>query len=175
MSDLLRTMCACIDRGAAMEQIPLERVRAEILKMLDETFENHHGIYLDKGTSLLETLAPVTAEEASRSASDRSASVAAHVKHVAFYLRVLQKVIRKEPLGTIDWRDIWQNARPVTPAEWDAIRTELHEEHAKVLALLNVPATWEAEESLWGSMAIVVHTAYHLGAVRQALAVVRTG
>ncbi len=158
-----------------MEQIPLERVRAEILQMLDETFEHHHGIYLDKGTSFFETLAPVTAEEASRPASDRSASPAAHVRHATFYLRVLQKAIRKEPLGVIDWREIWQKAQPVTPAEWDAIRSDLREEYENVLALLNAPATWDGEDSLWGSMAIVVHTAYHLGAIRQALAVVRSG
>lgn len=153
-----------------------DRARIEILQLLDETFgEHHHGIYIDKGTSLFETLAPVTAEEASRPASSRSASVAAHVQHVAFYLRVLQKVIRKEPVGEIDWREIWQRARPVTPAEWDAIRNELRKEYAGVLALLNESATWDVEESFGGSMAIVVHTAYHLGAIRQALAVVRSG
>lgn len=158
-----------------MDPIPVERVRSHILDLLDETFEHHHGIYLDKGTSVFETLAPVTAEEASRPASDRSACVAAHVKHAAFYLRVLQKAIRKEELGAIDWKEIWQNTRSVTPAEWDSIRAELREEYAKVLGILNKPATWEDDESLWGSMAIVVHTAYHLGAIRQVLAVVRSG
>ena len=67
----------------------------------------------------------MTAEDASHPASDRSASVAAHVKHVAFYLRVLQREIRKEQQGAINWKEIWQNARPVTPAEWDAIRQAL--------------------------------------------------
>lgn len=157
-----------------MEPIPFERVRAEILQLLDETFEHHHGIYLDRGTSCLETLEPVTAEEASRPASDRSASVAAHVQHVTFYLRVLQKAIHKEPLGVIDWREIWQKARPVKPEEWDVIREELREEYANTLALLNAPETWDGDVSLWGSLAIVVHTAYHLGAIRQALAVVRS-
>lgn len=38
---------------------------------------------------------------------------------------------------------------------------------------LNVPETWEGEESIWGSMAVVVRTAYHLGPIRQALSVVR--
>lgn len=156
------------------QPIAAERFREEILQILDETFANHHGIFLDKGTSLYETLADVTAEEASRPASDRSASVAAHVKHVAFYLGVLRKAIRKEPLGKVNWREIWETARPVTPAEWDAIRSELREEHAKVLRLLNAPETWEGDESIWGSMAVVVHTAYHLGAIRQALSVVRT-
>ncbi len=37
--------------------------------MFDETFEQVQGMYLDKGTSLFETLATVTAEEASRPVS----------------------------------------------------------------------------------------------------------
>lgn len=158
-----------------METIPIERVRHEILQLLDETFEHHHGIYIDKGTTLFETLDSVTAEEASRPASGHTASVAAHVQHIAFYLRVLQKAMRKEPLGVLDWGEIWRKAKPVTSEQWDAIRGELREEHANVAALLGAPGTWESEESLWGSMALVVHTAYHLGAIRQALAVVRAG
>ncbi len=38
----------------------------EVSRLLDETFENHHGIYLDKGTSLFETLDGIRADEASR-------------------------------------------------------------------------------------------------------------
>ncbi len=57
-----------------------------VLELLDETFDNVHGIYLDKGTSLFETLATVSAEEASRPVSSRCASLSAQVAHVAFYL-----------------------------------------------------------------------------------------
>ena len=35
----------------------LEKIKNELLETLDETFERHHGIYIDKGTSLFETLA----------------------------------------------------------------------------------------------------------------------
>jgi hypothetical protein len=37
-----------------------------LFAMMEETFESkHHGIYLDRGTSLFETLETVSAEEAS--------------------------------------------------------------------------------------------------------------
>ena len=35
------------------------------LRLLNETFDNVQGYYLDKGTSLFETLATISAEEAS--------------------------------------------------------------------------------------------------------------
>ena len=42
------------------------RFTSELFDLLDETFENHHGIYFDRGPSLSETLAGVSAAEASR-------------------------------------------------------------------------------------------------------------
>ena len=44
------------------QQIPLELFTGELFPMLEETFERVHGIYLDKGTSLFETLDTITAE-----------------------------------------------------------------------------------------------------------------
>jgi hypothetical protein len=155
------------------EQQVVDRFPKEILEFLGETFERVRGIYLDKGTSLFETLDAVTAEEASGRASDSSASVAAHVKHMSYYLRVLQQSIRGEPLGKLDWRKIWEEEQSVDEESWRAIVAELREEHANVVRLLSDSATWEKEDALGGSMAIVVHTAYHLGAIRQALTVIR--
>ena len=61
-------------------------VVAQLLEALDETFEQVHGIYLDKGTSLFETLATITAEQASQPVGGRCATLAAQVAHVDLYL-----------------------------------------------------------------------------------------
>ena len=53
-------------------QIPLERLKPTLLEFIDETFSHVHGMYLDKGTTLYDTLDGVTAEEASRAASRSS-------------------------------------------------------------------------------------------------------
>ena len=37
----------------------------DLFDVLDEAFVTHHGIFLDEGTSLFETLETITAEEAS--------------------------------------------------------------------------------------------------------------
>lgn len=50
--------------------------------LMEETFESkHHGIYLDKDTSLFETLDTVSAEEASIPVGGKCASLAAQVAH----------------------------------------------------------------------------------------------
>ncbi len=153
---------------------PFDRFRKEISEFLEETFEAHKGIYLDKGTSLLETLEAVTAEEASVRFSDSCASVAAQVRHVVFYLRVLQDHIRGKELGKVDWRKIWESDRLVSWEEWQALVGELREEYANVRRLVSEPQTWEREDALGGVMAMVAHTAYHLGSLRLSLSVMRT-
>jgi hypothetical protein len=152
---------------------PTTTFQRNILEVLEETFERVQGIYLDKGTSFFETLEQVSSEEASLKASDQSASVAAHVKHVIFYLRVLQDSIRGVAPAKVDWREIWESDRPVTAIAWRSIVAQLRDEYASVVRFVNEPGTWDYEDAVGGLLAIAAHTAYHLGAVRQALAVIR--
>ena len=154
--------------------VALTKARSEVLEFLGETFDRVRGIYLDRGTSFFETLADVTASEASKRASPATASVAAHVRHCIYYLDVLQRSLKGEALGTLDWRSIWTDDRPVSEGEWDELRERIRKEATAVEALAKDDATWAREDSLGGFMAVIVHTAYHLGAVRQALRVIRT-
>jgi len=149
-------------------------LQKESLLFLEETFETHHGIYIDRGTTLFETLAGITAAKASLRPSDRTASIAAHIRHVVFYLQVLQKSLRGEEVGKVNWREIWETDRPVTPDEWSAIVQALKAEWANVRRMHADPATWEREDAHGEFMAIAIHTAYHLGAVRQAIAVIES-
>jgi hypothetical protein len=153
-------------------QIPNERFTNELLDLLRETFEDVQGIYLDRGTSLFETLDTISAEEASRPVSAECASIAAQVEHVRFYLEVLERVIQKQPVGKIDWQESWQLEK-VTPEEWEALKGRLREAHESVLTVLKSHESWEGEDDIGGSLAILAHTAYHLGEIRQALCVVR--
>ena len=73
------------------KQIDQTRFTTELFDILDETFETHHGIFLDKGTSLFQTLATINADEASRPVGGKCASLAAQVAHVNFYLEVLER------------------------------------------------------------------------------------
>jgi len=156
-----------------MTETTTDRYQKEIGSFLDETFEKVHGIYLDKGTSFLETLETITPEEASQRATAKAGSIAAHVRHVSFYMRVLQQALRGETLGKVNWREIWEQDGPVNAEAWRGLVDDLRGELTSLRHLLDTPGTWEREDAVGETMAVVVHTAYHLGAVRQALAVVR--
>jgi len=153
-------------------QIALELFTKELYQILDETFEQVHGIYLDRNTSLFETLETVSAEEASRPVSARCASIAGQVEHVRFYLDVLERYMRGEEVGKVDWEGSWY-LKSVTAEEWEALKERLRGAYRSVLGVMKGFDTWEGENDVSGALAVLVHTAYHLGEIRQALCTVR--
>jgi hypothetical protein len=156
-------------------QIPLERLKPTLLHFIDETFSQVHGLYLDKGTTLYETLDGVSAAEASRSAAPQTATIAAQVEHVRFYLDVLDEIIKTRDIDKkYNWREIWETVREVTPEQWDDLKRRLHESHDRVLATINSFENWDGPFDVGGAISIIAHTAYHLGGIRQALGVIRS-
>ena len=155
------------------DQVAIELFKKELLECLGETFEEVRGIYLDRGTSLLETLEGISAEDASRAAAEGCATVAAQVEHVRFYLDVLNDVMQKEELTKVDWREIWETVREVTPEEWETQKRRLRESYQRVVATLKSYDKWEGEYGISGALAILTHTAYHLGGIRQALGAIK--
>ena len=143
----------------------------ELSDVLDETFENVRGIYLDRNTSLFETLDTISAEEASHPVSATCACIAAQVEHVRFYLHVLESAMRGQELGKIDWEASWLLTQ-VSPEAWDALKERLRATYQSVQATIKRPETWEDKDAIGNALAIVVHTAYHLGEIRQALCTV---
>lgn len=135
----------------------------------DETFENHHGIYLDKDNSLITTLETVSAQEASFPVGGKCASLAAQVTHVIFYLELMEKYFLKQEVGKVDWGEIWRTVEKVSPEEWETLKRELRQTYQRLDTLFHDTENWNDEDTVGAAMAIVVHTAYHLGEIRQAL------
>ncbi len=154
------------------KSIPQESFYREFFDILEETFETHHGVYLDKGTSLFATLDQIGAEEASIPVGNRCATIAAQVEHVIYYLEVLGGHITGREVGKVDWGEIWSRVGGVTAAEWDDLRGRLKAAYAQLDEVLRGIDDWEQNDAIGTSMAILVHTAYHLGEIRQALCTV---
>jgi hypothetical protein len=154
-------------------QIPVKRFKKALLAALQETFSEVQGMYLDKGTTLYETLDGVSAAEASKAISPKSASIAAQVEHVRFYLDVLEDYMRTGVDKTNNWREIWETVSTVTPDQWEDMKLRLRQSHERVMAMINSYEAWDGKYDIAGALSILVHTAYHLGGIRQALGAIR--
>jgi len=154
-------------------KIDQEHIVPDLFDILDEAFVTHHGIFLDRGTSLFETLETITAEEASIPVGGKCATLAAQVAHVNFYLEVMEAYILKQDRDKVDWGDIWRRVNKVSPEEWKAYQDQLKETYHRIVSILQNLKDWNEERPIGGAMAIAVHTAYHLGEIRQAMCIVK--
>ena len=152
-----------------MTTIQTEHFTKALNLLLDETFSSVQGIYLDKGTSLFETLATISAQEASVPVGGKCASLAAQVKHIIFYLDVIEKAARTGEFEENDWGEIWRTTEKVSAEEWQKIQANLQAAYERTKQFIDEQADWNSEDKLAMAMAFVVHTAYHLGEIRQAL------
>jgi hypothetical protein len=157
-----------------MSSIDSEHFTRALRQLLDEAFDNVHGFFLDPNTSLFETLAGISAAEASIPVGGRCATLAAQVKHVAFYLDVTDKSVRDPNYPRVDWGEIWRTVSSVTPDEWESIKAELRASYNRILQLIKDTPDWPNEAYVGGAMAVIAHTAYHLGEIRQALCTLKT-
>lgn len=142
----------------------------DLLAILKETFAGPAptgpSAFIEKGTGLFQTLEGTSAEVASVPLHAGGSTIAAHSEHIRFYVAVHYKLM----LGSsdpIDWNESWR-IKSVNDAEWNVLRQELRTVYRAVVEYLRGLDKWSADE--FGlTMAIVAHSAYHLGAIRQLL------
>ena len=156
-----------------MSIVQAEHFTSALRILLDETFNLVEGYYLDRGTSLFETLAQISAAEASIPVGGKCATLAAQVKHIAFYLDVVDQSVRDPSYPKADWGAIWSTVSSVSPDEWQEAQSELRASYQRILLLIADVPGWPSEDELAGAIAVIAHTAYHLGEIRQALCTLR--
>ena len=149
--------------------------REDLFKLLKETFEGPEptgpSAFLDKGTGLFQTLSNIPAEMASTPARPEGSTIAAHAEHVRFYVEVHYKLM----LGArdrINWDESWL-IKTVTSQEWDDLKTKLHQAYSTVVEYLRARDEWSEDEAGL-TMAVITHTAFHLGAIRQLILAVKS-
>lgn len=146
--------------------VAVESIRNALLALLTEIMDEPQNYVLDDGDAVFQTLAGITAEEASRPVSGQSANLAAQVNHLRFYI---DAVINRDEHA--DWDGSWK-VGAVNDAEWQELINRLKDSTDKVRAFTESFEDWD-ERYLGGAIAIIAHCAYHLGEIRQGIGVIR--
>lgn len=150
----------------------IQVLRRQLEALLREAMEGPReawSYFTDHGASagLLGTIDGRSVAEVTRTGEDRTASVAAHIHHVAFGMEASVAFIRGDRTPR-DWKESWVST-PVDEALWREIRERLKESYQELLRTLR-EADLSSDEAFGGAVAAIAHVAYHLGAVRQRLA-----
>jgi hypothetical protein len=67
---------------------------------------------------------------------------------------------------------IWRTVNKVDDAEWLSIQSELRQSYEQVKSLVSATPGW-GEVEISGAIAVIAHSAYHLGEIRQALCTIK--
>jgi len=152
-----------------MANIAQPDFKTRLLALLRETFEGPSGsesAYLAPGTGLLQTLDGLTAVAASRAPSGGGPTIAAHCAHLTYYVRANHNyAVGREQ--QVDWASSWQ-LQQVSDREWEELKDRVRCEYRALMETLESLEAW-SEEAVGDSMAILGHSAYHLGAIRHAV------
>ena len=141
----------------------------EMQELLRETFDGARPgegtQYLDHGSGIHNTLKDLTAEQASRRQGSHP-SIAAHVRHMSFHLRVTYEWILGDK-SKRNWKESFE-PQVVTPEQWAQLRQDFKAIRNEFLrAMESLPEDKLASEG--AGMGAIAHLAYHLGEIRQLL------
>lgn len=142
------------------------------LELLRETFEGPAGpstYYIDNNpkAGFFGAVDALTAAEASRPTRPGGPTVAAHVFHAGFHLDMSTAWLAGDRADR-DWAKSWELAR-VDEDAWGALRQQFRGQYeAFRRTVAGEPAG--GGESFSTILGAVAHAAYHLGAVKQAVA-----
>lgn len=142
--------------------------------MLTELFEGPpagEAYVLNTGDpGLLRQLDSIDAATASRRVAPGRPPIAAHIDHVHFGFALLNRWAKGEEnaWAGADWNASWQRTS-VTDDEWRTLRDALRREADAWRTVVKTRTSWDTV-SASAALSTAVHTAYHLGAVRQILA-----
>lgn len=134
--------------------------------LLRETFEGslegQPSAFLDRGVGFFITLDKLSSDDASKEFT--GTTIAAQTEHAKFYLDRLCEFINGRT-ERVNWDDSWL-IETVNDGEWEALRESVKKSYENTLRCLASVEEW-TEERTGMAIGMVVHTAYHLGAIRQ--------
>ena len=152
------------------------RINDIIIEFLDEVYDGpSHTITWfinnDPESGLLGTVKKLTAEEASTPIIENGATIAAHVEHLRWSLNKTKSFLRGEnPVR--NWSESWR-VRRIDPENWMLLIEQLRIEYDQLVQWLSSGVSLASDEQLKEVLALIPHAAYHLGAIRQMVLIVR--
>lgn len=124
---------------------------------------------------LLGTLENLSAAEASRPfGHDDPAGAATHAGHILFSLDLANRALRGENVhATAVWKDSWK-FHAVDEAAWTKLKADLRGQYAAFRQAIESGLPWGDDMNMTGVFGQLAHGAWHLGAIRQGLGLIRT-
>lgn len=148
----------------------METVLKPFLKLLREIYigsENEEVWIIDgkPGHGFTAAIKEVTAAEASTPLVTGGSTIAAHTEHLRWSLGFAMEFYKgAQPSG--NWEESWK-IHEVNEEQWEQLQLALLVAYQELIYALKEVKDWSDPLLLTGTLALLPHAAYHLGAVKQ--------
>jgi len=159
-----------------MFNLKMSEINSIISEFLEEAYDGPKNLSTwfinnEPNSGLLGTISTINSDEASTPILKNGTTVAAHVEHLRWSLNMINSQIKGENPQWL-WSESW-SIRNVNPDEWTKLVENLRNEYSQLIQTLSAGRVWISGESLKEILALIPHAAYHLGAIRQIVLVIK--
>ena len=140
----------------------IESLAYLLLETFEGSPEGQGSAYLDQGAGFFSTIDGVTADAASQEFF--GTTLVAQTEHAKFYLDRICEFMNGRT-ERVNWDDSWL-IETVNAEEWDALRSTVRKTYEDTLRCIAAVEDWD-DRRVGEAIAMIAHTAYHLGAIRQ--------
>ncbi|MBO9659661.1 MAG: DinB family protein [Chitinophagaceae bacterium] len=127
----------------------------------------------EPGLGVISAVKTISASDASTPTHQGGTTIAAHTGHLKWSLDYALEFYKgKMPEGW-NWDDSWTRFN-VTDEEWQELQNELTASYQRLITAINNVGDWSHPMLLKGTLALLPHASYHLGAIKQLMLAVKT-
>jgi hypothetical protein len=147
-----------------------------LLELLQELYVGVHNspswvIDAKPGHGFTAAIETISAEQASTPIVKGGSTIAAHTEHLRWSLYFALEFYKGNRPSS-DWETSWKVSE-VNEVQWLELQQGLLEAYLLILEAISKVEDWSDENLLKGTLALLPHAAYHLGAVKQMMLVVK--
>lgn len=124
----------------------------------------------EPGHGIIRTIEQLSAEEASFPITEGGSTVAAHTEHVRWSLQLALAFLKNEK-PVPNWNESWR-IKNVDENQWKKLQKDLKDVYTAIRASVEKRDDWSDPRMEKGTLAMLPHMSYHLGAIRQMVRIV---
>lgn len=148
----------------------METIISSLLELLDELYVGPASNYtwvIDRypGHGFTKAIEQIDAEQASTPIVEGGSTIAAHTEHLRWSIRVALEFFDGK-MPSPDWTESWR-IHIVNDEEWQKLQQDLLSAYNDLRTAITERKDWTDQQFRQGTLALVPHAAYHLGAIKQ--------
>lgn len=148
----------------------METIISSLTDLLEELYigsAGKHTWVIDQkpGYGFSKTIEQIDAKQASTPIVKGGSTIAAHTAHLTYSIGIALEFF-EDKMPNADWPGSWKT-KQVNEEEWKKLQQDLLKAYQDLKKAITERKDWTNQQFNQGTLALLPHAAYHLGAIKQ--------